>query len=240
MRQLILHDSSFQYSQHHLFFLSSSMNMTTGAPNTAVIVLMLISVGANRFLASRSQNRQNTAPPRKHCGTITIGAGIGRVVATRGDEDAEPIGKGAGSSASCGTVTVDSSLTDDNGSPTRTITGGGSGSYAAWATANGVSGDWDDVDASGVANVFRYAFNKPTGAFIEPVLLDLTFNEQGKAVVVTPPLVNTTGFTFTIEASDNVDGTGNAASYPLDASGETVIDETGKTTRFFRLRAVTQ
>jgi hypothetical protein len=37
-----------------------------------------------------------------------------------------------------------------------------------------------------------------------------------------------------------VDGTGNAASYPLNASGETVIDETGKATRFFRLRAVTQ
>ena len=52
--------------------------------------------------------------------------------------------------------------------------------------------------------------------------------------------MNTDGFTFTIEATDNVDGTGNAASYPLDASGETLIDETGKTTRFFRLRAVTQ
>ena len=115
----------------------------------------------------------------------------------------------------------------------------GSG-YAAWATANGVSGDWDDVDASGVANVFRYAFNKPTGAFIDPVLIDITFNAQGKAVILTPPLVNTDGFTFTIEASDNVGGTGNAASYPLDASGETVIDETGKATRFFRLRAVTQ
>jgi len=175
------------------------------------------------------------------CGDITIGVGIVRVVATRGDEDAEPIGKGAGSSASCGTVTVDSSLTDDNGSPTRTITGGGSGSgYAAWATANGVSGAWDAVDASGIANVFRYAFDKPTGAFTEPVLLDITFNEQGKAVILTPPLVNSAGFTFTIGASDNVDGTENAASYPLDASGETVIDETGKTTRFFRLRAVKQ
>ena len=103
-----------------------------------------------------------------------------------------------------------------------------------------MSGAWDEVDANGVANVFRYAFDKPTGAFTEPVLLDIAFNEQGKAVILTPPLVNTDGFTFTIEATDNVDGTGNAASYPLNASGETVIDETGKTTRFFRLRAVTQ
>ena len=47
--------------------------ITAGAPKTAVIVLILISVGAKRFLASRSQKRQNTAPPRKHCGTITIG-----------------------------------------------------------------------------------------------------------------------------------------------------------------------
>ena len=103
-----------------------------------------------------------------------------------------------------------------------------------------MSGAWDEVDANGVANVFRYAFNKPTGAFTDPVLIDITFNAQGKAVILTPPLVNTAGFTFTIGASDNVDGTGNAASYPLNASGETVIDETGKTTRFFRLRAVTQ
>ena len=72
------------------------------------------------------------------------------------------------------------------------------------------------------------------------MLIDITFNAQGKAVILTPPLVNSAGFTFTIGASDNVDGTGNAASYPLNASGETVIDETGKTTRFFRLKAAEQ
>ena len=179
------------------------------------------------------------------CGKITIGADIVRVVATRGGEDAEPIGIGGGDEASCGTVTVDSSLADTTSADenTRTITRGGSvvaAGYPAWAGNNGVSGAWDEVDANGVANVFRYAFNKPTGAFIDPVLIDITFNAQGKAVILTPPLVNTDGFTFTIEATDNVDGTGNAASYPLNASGETVIDETGKATRFFRLRAVTQ
>ena len=172
------------------------------------------------------------------CGTITIGADIVRVEATRGDENAAPIGKGAGDEASCGTVTVDSSLTDDNGSPTRTITGGGSSSdYAAWATANGVSGDWDDADANGVANAFRYAFNKPSGAFTDPVLLDITFNAQGRAVILTPPLVNNAGFSFKVKASDNPDGTGNVASYPLNVAGETVIDETGKEARFFRLTA---
>ena len=165
-----------------------------------------------------------------------------RVEATSGGSNAEPIGKGGGSSSTRGTVTVDPSLSDttsDDGK-TRTITGSGSSSgYAAWATANGV-GAWNATDANGIANVFRYAFNKPTGAFTEPPLLDITFNAAGKAVVKTPPLVNSAGFTFTVEASDAPDGTGNAASYPLSASGETVIDETGKTTRFFRLRAVAQ
>jgi len=112
--------------------------------------------------------------------------------------------------------------------------------YAAWATANGVSGAWNATDANGIHNVFRYAFNKPTGAFTEPPLLDIAFNAAGKAVIITPPLVNSAGFTFTIEASDSAAGTGNTASYGLSASGETVIDETGKTTRFFRLKAVEQ
>ena len=76
-----------------------------------------------------------------------------------------------------------------------------------------------------------------TGDF---ALLGIAFNDDGKAVILTPPLVNTSGFTFTVVVSDNVNGTGNSATYPLDASGETVINETGKTHRFFRLRAVAQ
>ena len=37
----------------------------------------------------------------------------------------------------------------------------------AWATANGVSisGDWDTQDAHGVANVFRYVFDRVDDAF---------------------------------------------------------------------------
>lgn len=183
------------------------------------------------------------------CGTITIGSGIVRVVAKSRRVEGqygEPVGKCLyGASV---TVNVDPALTKTEEDTEEnylfykvwTYEPAASGSYAAWATANGVSGAWDAVDANGIANVFRYAFNKPTGAFTDPPMLDITFNAAGKAVVKTPPLVNGAGFTFTIEASDNVDGTGNAASYPLNASGETVIDETGKTTRFFRLRAVTQ
>ena len=47
--------------------------MTTGAPNTAVTVLIESSVGEKIVLARRSENRQKTPPPRKHAGIITTG-----------------------------------------------------------------------------------------------------------------------------------------------------------------------
>ena len=75
----------------------------------------------------------------------------------------------------------------------------------------------------------------PTGDF---ALLGIAFNDDGKAVILTPPLVNCSDFAISVVVSDNVDGTGNSATYDLDASGKTVINETGKTSRFFRLRAV--
>ena len=50
--------------------------MTTGAPNTAVTVLMDNSVGENMVLASRSQNRQNTEPPKKQAGISRIGRAV--------------------------------------------------------------------------------------------------------------------------------------------------------------------
>ena len=126
---------------------------------------------------------------------------------------------------------------------TRSITpGGGSyGSYVEWIVDNGLSGDWDDVDASGVANVFRYAFDVPTGDFGKndvPPLLSITFDEYGRVVILTPELVNDADFTFTIEASDNLDGTGNRASTLLDPSGRTqVVEPTLSAKRFFRLKA---
>ncbi|MBO7653974.1 MAG: hypothetical protein J6U40_03545, partial [Kiritimatiellae bacterium] len=60
---------------------------------------------------------------------------------------------------------------------------------------------------------------------------------NNRAVITTPPLVNTEGFTFSILATDTPDGTGASATYSLNASGKTVIDETGKTKRFFSLKA---
>jgi uncharacterized protein (TIGR02145 family) len=109
--------------------------------------------------------------------------------------------------------------------------------YENWAAANGVEGAWDETDASGIHNVFRYLFDKPTGAFMNPPLLSISFDASGKAVITTPPLVNTEGYMFSILATDTLDGAG-ATTNSLNASGTTTIDETGKTSRFFRLRAV--
>ena len=165
------------------------------------------------------------------CGDITIAKGIARVVATCGANCENPIGAGSGGTS--GTVTVATGLSDDRGSPTRTIEVSASG-YPAWAADNGIAGAWNDKDAYGIYNVFRYAFDEPVGDF---TLIGITFDEAGKAVVVTPPLVNGEGFALSVVASDNVTGTGNVAETPLSVSGETTINETGKAKRFFRLKA---
>ena len=164
------------------------------------------------------------------CGTIDIGAGVVSVVATRGYSAAEPIGRGGVSS---GTVTVDSSLFDDHGSRTRTITSKPTDPYAAWAGENGVSGDWDYVDANGVANVFRYAFDDVN--FDGIVITGFETDGNGTSTVTTLPVVNGEGFIFTVVASDDVEGTENVETYPLDLSGTTIIEETPANTRFFRV-----
>lgn len=181
------------------------------------------------------------------CGTITIGSGIVRVVAKSRRMEGqygEPVGKCLyGASV---TVNVDPALTKTEEDTEEnylfykvwTYEPTASGSYAAWATDNGVTGAWDATDANGIYNVFRYVFNKPTGAFTDPVLLSITFNELGKAVVVTPEIVNTDGFTIKILASDNVDGTGSVARYDLVTSGATVINESTTGKRFFRLEVM--
>ena len=169
-------------------------------------------------------------------GTITIGAGITRIVATRGEDfENDPIYDGTDAFSS-----VSAGLTDTlsaDGSTRTIVPEAGSISYAAWAARAGL-GEWNATDANGIHNVFRYAFNKLPMFYSNFTLIDITFNDQGQAVVVTPPLVNSAGFTFTVVASDAPDGTGSTASYPLNATGETVINETGKTTRFFHLRVV--
>ena len=112
--------------------------------------------------------------------------------------------------------------------------------YADWAAANGVSGAWDETDALGVHNVFRYAFDKPTGAFADPPLLDIAFDADGRPVVLTPPLATTRGFSFSLLATEDAAGTSNAVDYALDPSGTNAIGGSIAPARFFRLKATEQ
>ena len=116
------------------------------------------------------------------------------------------------------------------------ILSGTTSAYAAWAAGNGVTGAWNATDALGVPNVFRYAFNKPTGALADPPLLAITFSTNGNPVVLTPQLVNGEGFALSILATTNLNGSG-AVAYPLNASGTNAIPATADPTRFFRLKA---
>lgn len=107
--------------------------------------------------------------------------------------------------------------------------------YAVWAAANGRRGNWSDEDADGIANVFRYVFDVPSGAF-SPIT-NITFNAAGKAVVSAREVVHTSGFTLSVVASDDIAGTENVASYPISFDGQALIDEPRKPRRFFRLKA---
>ena len=112
--------------------------------------------------------------------------------------------------------------------------------YADWAAANGVTGAWDATDASGIHNVFRYAFDKPTGAFDDPPLLDIAFDADGRPVVLTPPLATTRGFSFSLLAAEDAAGTSNAVDYALDPSGTNTIPVPAPPARFFRLKAIVE
>ena len=118
---------------------------------------------------------------------------------------------------------------------TITATSRATSPYAAWAAASGISGAWDETDALGIHNVFRYAFDKPTGAFTNPPLLGIAFASDGTALVLTPPLANTVGFDFSLLATDDLAGA-NPATSPLDPSGTNAVPATSSP-RFFRLRA---
>ena len=50
--------------------------MTIGAPNTAVTVLILNSVGEKTVLAIQSQSRQNAPPPKKQAGINQSGFAV--------------------------------------------------------------------------------------------------------------------------------------------------------------------
>ncbi len=107
--------------------------------------------------------------------------------------------------------------------------------YDIWAAANGVAGAWDATDANGVHNIFRYAFDKPTGTFTNPPLLSITF-DGGQPIVLTPPLVNTNGYTFGLLAYDALTNANPSAFWLLSPDGTNAVPG-NLPARFFRLGA---
>ena len=137
-----------------------------------------------------------------------------------------------------GLVTIDISYTGHS-FPVRIVQAAKEVSYSSWAMANGLSGTWDAKDTNGIYNVFRYAFGVPTGNFTETPLIAITLVD-GKPMIKTPAIVNASGFTFSVKASDKADGTGNTTNYLLNVSGETIVEDEVKPSRFFRLKVVQQ
>ena len=108
--------------------------------------------------------------------------------------------------------------------------------YEIWAAANGVSGAWDETDALGVHNVFRYVFDVPTGAITNPPLIDIEI-EGGNAVVITPPVSNTVGFAVSVVESSDIAGKTVTRRRSLNAAGRAVFAMEGADSRFYRLAA---
>ena len=108
--------------------------------------------------------------------------------------------------------------------------------YEAWAATNVIDDAWDETDALGVHNIFRYAFDKPTGAFENPALLDIVI-EGGNVVVKTPPIVNLEGFAISVVESSDVAGKAVTETKPLNSKGRTNFAVGSAPSRFYRLSA---
>ena len=95
---------------------------------------------------------------------------------------------------------------------------------------------WALCDKSdGIANVFRYAFDKPTGDFHDEPLIDISFDLAGNPVIKTPKVVNTTGFAYRVESARDPAFSRIVGSKSL-GSGSVTFDKSDEP-RFFRLTA---
>ncbi len=106
--------------------------------------------------------------------------------------------------------------------------------FTSWAEENGINGGFDEEDEDGVANVFRYVFDVPSGGFANPPMIDIAV-EDGKVVVKTPPVVNAVNVTVSIEESSDVGGTADVVSHPLEEAAAGL--ELSGSSRFYRLSA---
>ncbi len=94
---------------------------------------------------------------------------------------------------------------------------------------------WAQSDKpDGIANVFRYAFDKP-GEFRDEPLIDISFDSAGNLVIKTPKVVNTTGFAYRVESALDPKFSRIVGSKSL-GSGSVTFDKSEEP-RFFRLKA---
>ena len=106
--------------------------------------------------------------------------------------------------------------------------------YAAWAAENGIEGAWNERDANGVYNVFRYLFDKPTG---DIRIIDISFDSEGSVVITTAPLVNAAGFEVSVVETGDLEGKSVTAERPVTPSSNTATFEKSSPLRFYRVKA---
>jgi hypothetical protein len=110
--------------------------------------------------------------------------------------------------------------------------------YETWAEDNGITGAWNETDASGIYNVFRYVFDKPTDDF--PLITGIDVGES-KVVITTTPLAvaNGDGFTVSVvESSDLAFAVETVtATEALEEGGRAEFTKSAETPRFYRLKA---
>lgn len=113
--------------------------------------------------------------------------------------------------------------------------------YETWAEDNSITGAWNDKDANGIYNVFRYVFGQPTGDF--PLITGIDVGES-KVVITTTPLAvaNGDGFTVSVvESSDLAFAVETVTdTQPLvegETEGRAEFTKSDETPRFYRLKA---
>ena len=108
------------------------------------------------------------------------------------------------------------------------------GGYGAWADANGIAGAWDEKDASGIYNVFRYVFGRASGN------AGITGIDVGESTVMitTPAVANSDGVTVSVVESSDASGAAVTATKAVDAAGSTEFTKDSTAgSRFYRLKA---
>ena len=109
--------------------------------------------------------------------------------------------------------------------------------YAPWAAENGITGAWDEADADGIYNVFRYVFDKATGKF---TIIDISVNAEGNVVITMAPVVNPEGFSVSVVETSDVAGDNVTDEREITSSPNTATFEKSDSSRFYRLKAVKQ